>query len=521
MRKTFFCLALSMIIMPLTMLAQGPNKTGTYYKAANGKKGQELKTALWSIIKSPNVTSYKGLIEAYKKTDTRPDGYVRDWYSNTTNYRHGIDTGSYKKEGDSYNKEHSVPQSWFNEASPMKSDVVHVIPTDGYVNNRRGNDPFGEVSNPTYQSNNGYSKLGPCTTSGYSGTVFEPNDEIKGDIARIYFYMVTCYEDRCTSWGNVFANSKYPGLVSWTLNMMLRWSAQDPVDSVENARNNAVQEVQGNRNPFVDYPGLEAYVWGAKTDSLFCYDNYNSGVTPIPDPDPTPDPDPDPTPDPDPDPEIDPTDTYIYNKVMAQEDLFIGGSFLIVCENTKKGPQALAGFLSNSNKAMAGEDVSILGTQITTKVNEAGKPHNILLGGTEDAYTLYDTADQVYLGLTSSGNALHHMNEVDEGALWTISITDGAVDILNNTYSDRYLRYNNSSPRFACYTSGQEPVTLYKCATLTAIEDTRYTTGASNNHADKQQAIFDLQGRKVGTVTDMSTLPRGVYVINGNKFVVK
>ena len=73
----------------------------------------------------------------------------------------------------------------------MKSDIVHVLPTDCYVNNRRSSYPFGEVGNATYTSNNGYSKLGSCKTSGYSGTVFEPNDEIKGDIARIYFYMVT------------------------------------------------------------------------------------------------------------------------------------------------------------------------------------------------------------------------------------------------------------------------------------------------------------------------------------------
>ena len=178
-------------LVAATTWAQGPNNTGTYYRNANGKKGAELKTAMHNIIKSVNVTSYKGLTEAYKKTDTRPDGFVRDWYSNTTNYRHGIDTGQYSKEGDSYNKEHTVPQSWFSEASPMKSDIVQVVPTDGYVNNRRGNYPFGETNNPTYQSNNGYSKLGPCATSGYSGTVFEPNDEIKGDIERIYFYMVT------------------------------------------------------------------------------------------------------------------------------------------------------------------------------------------------------------------------------------------------------------------------------------------------------------------------------------------
>ncbi len=263
-----------------TVWAQGPNGSGTYYQAANGLKGKALKTKLAGIIVNSKTISYDGLYEAYKKTDTRPDGYVRDWYSNTTNYRHGIDNkGSYRKEGDMYNREHSVPQSWFGSGN-IKSDIVHVLPTDGYVNNRRSNYPFGEVNNATYTSNNGYCKLGSCKTSGYTGTVFEPNDEIKGDIARIYFYMITRYESSCGGWGNDVFTKTYPGLTTWTLDMMMRWSKQDPVDEREIQRNNAVYEVQGNRNPYVDYPGLEEYTWGTKMEVAFSYDNYNGEVDP-------------------------------------------------------------------------------------------------------------------------------------------------------------------------------------------------------------------------------------------------
>jgi endonuclease I len=290
MRKLRLISLLAIAMTALGTLAQGPNNTGTYYMNANGQKGAQLKTALWNIIKSPQVKSYSGLYDAYVQTDTRADGYVRDWYSNATNYRHNEDTGSYKKEGDSYNREHSVPQSWFNEASPMKSDIVHVIPTDGYVNNRRSNYPFGEVGSVDYQSKNGYSKLGSCKTAGYSGKVFEPNDEIKGDIARIYFYMATCYEDRINQWGGgIFNDGKYPGIVSWTLDMMMRWSKQDPVDAREVARNNAVYNVQSNRNPFVDYPGLEDYVWGNKKEMAFSYDQYDGTVIPDTIPDTKPD----------------------------------------------------------------------------------------------------------------------------------------------------------------------------------------------------------------------------------------
>jgi len=225
MKKLSSYLLLSLIAV--CAWAQGPNNSGTYYQNANGKKAAELKTAFYNIIKNPDVVSYNGLIEAYHKTDTRPDGKVRDWYSNTTDYTWNDRNGN-ASEGAGWNREHSIPQSWFNEQSPMKSDIVHVFPTDCYVNGRRSNYPFGEVKNVTYQSNNGYCKLGSCKTEGYTGTVFEPNDEIKGDIARIYFYMVTCYQDRFTNWAkgaqDVFSSDNYEGLKPWCMNMMMRWS---------------------------------------------------------------------------------------------------------------------------------------------------------------------------------------------------------------------------------------------------------------------------------------------------------
>ena len=280
MKTRIILLSLFAVVMG-HMWAQGPNNTGTYYQSANGKKGSELKTALFNIIKNPGVVSYSGLGEKYKLTDKRADGYLRDWYSNITNYTWTGSNGN-SSEGAGWNKEHTVPQSWFNENSPMKSDIVHVVPTDCWVNNMRSSYPLAEVATIKKYSANYYSILGTCKTEGYNGTVFEPNDEIKGDIARIYFYMATCYQDKVSNWTKgesqkVFGNSPYPGLRDWVLAMMMRWSKQDPIDEVETARNNAVQEVQGNRNPFVDYPGLEDYIWGSLKDKSFSYDNYTGG----------------------------------------------------------------------------------------------------------------------------------------------------------------------------------------------------------------------------------------------------
>lgn len=268
----FFAIALS-------AQAQGPNNSGTYYQNANGKSGAALKTALYNIISPHTNVGYDGLYDAYKQTDKRADGYLRDWYSNATNYTWN-DKGGNSAEGAGWNREHTVPQSWFGSGLP-KSDVVQVVPTDCWVNGMRSNYPLAEVGTIQKQSKNGYSKLGSCKTAGYSGTVFEPNDEIKGDMARIYFYMVTCYENLATGWGHsVFSTSKYPGFMDWYLTMLMRWSKQDPIDQREIDRNNAVWNVQGNRNPFVDYPGLEDYVWGSKKEQSFSYDHYEGGSTP-------------------------------------------------------------------------------------------------------------------------------------------------------------------------------------------------------------------------------------------------
>ena len=276
-------LLLTVLIALVTAVwAQGPNGSEDYYKNADGYKGAELKTALFNIIKitKDDVVAYKGLNEKYKLTDKRADGYLRDWYSNITNYTWD-DAGGNSSEGAGWNKEHTVPQSWFGEASPMKSDIVHVVPTDCYVNNRRSSYPFGEVSKATYTSANNYCLLGSSKTPGYSGTVFEPNNEIKGDLARIYFYMATCYEDKCTKWSSGSGSSVFSdenlGLKNWVVDMMMAWSKLDPVVEVEIARNNAIPGIQTNRNPFVDYPGLEDYIWGDKQDVPFSYDNYKGG----------------------------------------------------------------------------------------------------------------------------------------------------------------------------------------------------------------------------------------------------
>ncbi|MCE1156344.1 MAG: endonuclease [Bacteroidales bacterium] len=257
------------VLIPSGMQAQAP---ATYYNSAYGKSGKALKTELHEIIKSGYVTkSYDFLYTIYEESDTRPDGKLWDMYSTCT-WTHGQKKcGNYSTVCDCYNREHSIPQSWFNERSPMVSDAHHIYPTDGRVNGQRGNDPFGECANGTTLTN-GLGRSGSSTFPGYSGRVFEPVDEYKGDFARTYFYFVTRYEDLMSTFSTSstsFSGNAYPSLNSWSIALFLKWHRQDPVSEKEIVRNNAVYKHQKNRNAFIDHPILAEHIWGTLQGSAW------------------------------------------------------------------------------------------------------------------------------------------------------------------------------------------------------------------------------------------------------------
>ncbi|MGY0597150.1 endonuclease [Vibrio sp. JZG10] len=252
-----------------------------YYQAASGKTGYALKTALFNIINNHTSRGYSAVWTLVKDADIdryyENDGSILDMYSEKPAGSDAISftkvtdqCGQYSQEGDCYNREHSFPKSWFGgKVEPMNSDGHHLFATDGYVNAKRSNWPFGEVATATYVSSNG-SKLGQASTSlGYSGTVFEPIDEFKGDFARAYFYMATRYENVVGNWeGNssnadaVLDGSSSTVFEPWMLNMLKRWHKNDPVSEKEQNRNQQVFEFQGNRNPFIDHPEFVEQIWG-------------------------------------------------------------------------------------------------------------------------------------------------------------------------------------------------------------------------------------------------------------------
>ncbi len=266
----------SLLIVGIVAFAQIP--TG-YYDNAIGDTGITMKVSLHNIIKGHTVRSYSQLWTDVQTTDKKPNTKVWDMYSDipggTPPYEFIFVTnqcGNYANEGDCYNREHSFPQSWFSSASPMKTDLFHVYPTDGKVNGYRSSYPYGEVSNPTKTTLNG-SKLGPNTSAGYSGTVFEPLDEYKGDFARTYFYMATRYYSEDGSWPTISDMVDGAEPKPWALALLYQWHLQDTVSQKEIDRNNAVYGIQNNRNPFIDHPEWVDTVWFYSDTSTSSIDN--------------------------------------------------------------------------------------------------------------------------------------------------------------------------------------------------------------------------------------------------------
>ena len=190
--------------------------TDDYYSSVDTTSGTTLASSLHTLSQSKHTTtlSYDDLWSVYYTSDIMPGTpIIWDIYSEVI-YTVGDDQdkGDHKIEGDRYNREHTTPQSWFNKETPMVADAHHIFATDAAVNGTRSNYPYGEVSNPTYTSKMG-GKLGNNTFSGYNGTVFEPIDEYKGDIARAFMYMAIRYSNVCGSWSsgaNVVYQSSYP-----------------------------------------------------------------------------------------------------------------------------------------------------------------------------------------------------------------------------------------------------------------------------------------------------------------------
>ena len=279
--------------------AEAYTSVSTYYNSVSGTGSSLLSSINTKINQNLSRVSYDGLKTAYATTDVRSDGYIYDIYSDNTTYTPGSAfASSYSNVGDGYNREHTIPQSWWGGGTTLQGcDLYIVLPSDAKANGMRSNYPYGiTTSGTSYKLSNDPSgnRLGTSTNTSYvSGTVFEPFESRKGDLARIYFYAVAmylnggCENGAVTNWtdgdgSKVFSNSGNNGFVQKYLNMLLAWHNADPVSQWEIDRNNNVENKQGNRNPFVDHPSWVDLIWGGTyTSSGLNYENTSNGTATV------------------------------------------------------------------------------------------------------------------------------------------------------------------------------------------------------------------------------------------------
>lgn len=244
-----------------------------YYSGLNGKTGETLKDATYVAIHNlSRISSYSDLPKYFEKTDVYPEkenGRTRWWdmYSNIPLYAPSFS---------GLNREHSFPKSWWGGSTSVNAytDLNHLYPSEQAANMAKSNYPLGTVDmRYTPNFDNGVVKVGYAVAGQGGGAkyVFEPSDEYKGDFARTYFYMVTCYQDY--TWADKYMwmlqQNTYPTLAQWSVDLLLAWAAQDPVSQKEIDRNEQVYKAQHNRNPFIDFPNLAEYIWGSKKGEAF------------------------------------------------------------------------------------------------------------------------------------------------------------------------------------------------------------------------------------------------------------
>ncbi|MDE0584019.1 endonuclease [Planococcus sp. A6] len=222
-----------------------------YYETTNGLQGESLKAELHEIIDDHTQLSYSQVWDALKITDEDPNNsnnvlllYTGESRSKSLN---GGNVGD-------WNREHTWAKSHgsFGTAMGAGTDIHHLRPTDVQVNGLRGNLDF----------NYGGSTVSGCDGCLRTSTSWEPPNEVKGDVARMLFYMAVRYEsgDGVDLELNDLVNNgsmPYHGKIS----VLLDWHEQDPVSAWEQQRNEKIEDIQGNRNPFVDHPEWAESIW--------------------------------------------------------------------------------------------------------------------------------------------------------------------------------------------------------------------------------------------------------------------
>ncbi|THV58614.1 endonuclease [Chryseobacterium candidae] len=295
------------ILLPIILIssyicAQAP---AGYYDGTIGLTGYALKSKLHDIISERMINwHYDDLKMLYGQTDldiyydhdVSNTQYLLDIYSEIPSgpdsYEYTVDqmAAGVGAEGQGYNREHMMPQSTFSTSSsisdyPMYSDLNFIIPVDGFINQRRSNYPYGIGNNTNHYIFSNTSRVSNAAIPNYpyTGRVYEPINEFKGDIARSLLYFAVRYEGKLGSFNTAYTTSANltPATDQCPLDgteeravdlayiaMLKQWNTADPVSQRETDRNNAVYAIQKNRNPFIDHPEWIDMIWSENPDNI-------------------------------------------------------------------------------------------------------------------------------------------------------------------------------------------------------------------------------------------------------------
>ena len=505
-----------------------------YYDSLEGKTGVALKKAVKAIVKSHhNRISYgNSTWDAFRLTDVKVENGVKYWWDMYSNEK--VVMGSSKPNNSVMNIEHSVAKSWWGGGTnDAYCDICHLNPSNSNANSRKSNYPMAKIGKVSWT--NGVTIIGsPVSGQGGGATnVYEPCDEYKGDMARVFMYMFTVYDD--ISWQSSGTNWMYDKssdltLKPWAYNMLLEWSANDAVSQKEWDRNDGIYKSnQKSRNPFIDLPDLAEYIWGSKSGQPYHVDGAHEPDPGPVDPDPIdPDPvDPDPV---DPSPE-DPTlvpGTYVL--VASQSDIRAGESYLILGSSSN-----VAMSLSQDTKRSYFQPTSTISITDGVIKEAPADAALITLETLGDGYALrasdIEGNSKGYLFSSSEKNFNLTDYITTKGVEAELTYSSQGVAVVygpSASTGSGALYYNKSAPRFTTYTSnGQERLDFYRKVKdssgvneIVDLDDSFLVEVWGNNILVPDGAkIFDLNGREVCG----ENLARGIYIVTkpGFKKAVK
>lgn len=271
-----------LFIFSFSLLAQPPQG---YYDGTEGLTGEQLKTALYNIIKNhdeyPYSSSGTDVWDILKDTDEDPDNpqnvilFYTGW---------SVNAAQEYNNGNGWNREHVWAKSHgdFGTSPGPGTDAHHLRPTDISVNGARDSRWFANCNEPYYDG-------GEFTGCYYSLTewTWQPRDEVKGDVARMIFYMATRYEGdygepdlQVIDYFPTNNHTQEP--VHALLTALLQWHEEDPVDAFEQNRNDVIYSYQDNRNPFIDHPEFVAEIWGDPSTGINTVESADFQVYPNP-----------------------------------------------------------------------------------------------------------------------------------------------------------------------------------------------------------------------------------------------